>query len=145
MIAVYHVSSLNPKLRFILDQDTRSLYHYTFISSCLPSCPFLSLCFTNPFFIQFSALKFVSGKCTLHAMFLFPGGCNNARIFSFCPAGHHCSSLSKCKSLDSITGILYKMNKSIMYKNKLFFRFDRMLFNFGGKGNLLPLSDLLQN
>ena len=38
------------------------------------------------------------------------GGCN-ARTVSFCPAGHHCSSLSKCKSLASVTGKYWKDKK----------------------------------
>ena len=35
------------------------------------------------------------------------GGCN-ARTVSFCPAGHHCSTISKCKSLASVTGKYWK-------------------------------------
>ena len=79
-------------------------------------------CFPASCFFIITSFQFTSSFCvkSLYTCNV-SGGCN-ARTVSFCPAGHHCSSLSKCKSLASVTGKLLKRLKEEIGLNKTFFK-----------------------
>ena len=76
-------------------------------------------------------------------MFHVSGRCD-ARTVPTCPEGHHCSSLSRCTNLDSVTGSYFYKDIRNFRNQPLFKRSDGMFFNFWRKWNMLPTSDLHQ-
>ena len=65
-------------------------------------------------------------------MFHVSGRCD-ARTVPTCPEGHHCSSLSRCTNLDSVTGSYFYKDIRNFRNQPLFKRSDGMFFNFWRK------------